>query len=76
MNSHIHEIIKLNIIKNAHILGWNIVKLNRNKFVLSKKINELDYRERLNHDLIIDNLLNVTKMESFNPNISQNDVFA
>jgi len=59
--STINNIIKLNIIQNARNLGWTVVIKDINKYILTKKISDINENELNNSNLMLDNLLNVSR---------------
>ena len=67
---NIHKIIKMNIIKNSILLGWSVEKKNNDKFVLRKKICNLQNNEKTT-DTLLDTLLNIQTFDKFDKSINK-----
>jgi hypothetical protein len=65
----IQKVIKMNIIKNAISLGWNVENENNNKLILRKKISSLKNNEKTT-DALLDTLLNIQAFEKFDKQIN------
>jgi hypothetical protein len=63
IKNNITMTIKLNIIKNATLKGWTVVKRDKSTFVLTKKISILKSDEK-NTENLIDMLLDVKQFDN------------
>jgi hypothetical protein len=63
IKNNITMTIKLNIIKNATLKGWTVVKRDKSTFVLTKKISILKSDEK-NTENLIDMLLDVRQFDN------------